>query len=250
MGSLIDKFTYAGTQSIKDSRLKRRIILSNHLAMILAGLILLFLVLLVAKNGWPRYSNRNILLASLLTAFSIPLLNQKGHNKLANLLLSFLPPLTCLFISIFDKKLNYIFANIPGNDFYTFRFLILATSLIPLTLYALKQRGWLFAALQPSFLGLLFFDALHNLFGVGFYQLGSPWISFLFSRPSLNVTPSKQRSKVDLWYSPITFVREVYSLLDQNFITARLESLVGIFPRQNFNTYPKILPLLTDKVFV
>lgn len=84
-----------------------------------------------------------------------------------------------LMTSVADKF------DIPGTieqfQYFHLRLIIISISVFPFILFRLQERaGWLYGIIL-NFICLVFFDPVHELFGVGFYQMGlqSPNYYFL-----------------------------------------------------------------------
>jgi signal transduction histidine kinase len=72
-------------------------------------------------------------------------------------------------------------SQINDDQFYAPRFYILMTAVIPVLIFTTRHRWPLAISLAGSFITLLFFDVIHNAFGVGYYQSGyaSPGYPFI-----------------------------------------------------------------------
>jgi signal transduction histidine kinase len=86
------------------------------------------------------------------------------------MIFSWLPTFFIIAISIISKLVSP--ANITVNDYFDFRYLMVATSIIPLLLFSVSQKKSLIIGLLPGFLLLLFFDRIHDFFHIGFFQSG------------------------------------------------------------------------------
>jgi signal transduction histidine kinase len=155
----------------------RHTILCNRVSAILALFTLIVFLGAFVFFGW--IIPVRIALISSFT-FLIPIaFNKLGWTNASRLLLSILLSLVCVIDSIADKF------DVPGQleelQYFEFRLFLMAAGIFPLILFYLKERTYLIIALLFNLCCLGFYDQLHELFGVGFYQLGftSPNYYFL-----------------------------------------------------------------------
>jgi len=72
-----------------------------------------------------------------------------------------------------DNKQSYII-------YFDSRFILLATTVLPAVVFRLEEKSRLFACLASTFVCLIFYDLIHNAFGVGYYQRGFDVISYYY----------------------------------------------------------------------
>lgn len=140
------------------------------------SLISFALALLIAVAYWLSGSAGMLYLQVFIAAFFLLmpyLMSILGYRKQAIILMSLLIPLMILVISVYNKSNSLLVGN-PINTVHYFdtRLIIISSILVPFTTIKLKYRNFLLWALMPSFLSLVFFDVIHNLFGVGFFEVG------------------------------------------------------------------------------
>ncbi len=159
----------AGVNSKLNQSDSRYVILTNRFAIIVGLIPLIILVLFftqVQDQGWT--GARIMLLLSAIAFLSILILNRFGYHTIAKWAICWFPVIFIFFISINDKTQN------PGiitiKDFFIYRFFLLAISIIPLLVFGTKNRKELFINLLPSFIGTVFFEYIHKLFGVSFFD--------------------------------------------------------------------------------
>jgi len=96
-------------------------------------------------------------------------LTHLGFNVLARILFS-------LMVSVFTFSTTILSkidaAQVWDDHFYSPRIYITMTAIIPILIFSSRNRKVLAIGLSGSFLSLLFFDPIHNYFGVGYYQSG------------------------------------------------------------------------------
>ncbi len=137
------------------------IIYSNIASLVVSFAALLIFLILLDGYGWmtPVYITLGVVIVSNLTL----LLNYLGYTIISRLFLSLLPPIAILSGDL--MTLTYI---PDGTHAYSFdvRVLILATVVLPLLLFTMKERVYMGIALVSNGLILFFFNQIHTLFGI------------------------------------------------------------------------------------
>lgn len=145
----------------------------------------LFLIAMVIGTGYffssvTEHLHYKLWIGAFL--FVIPFLfNKYGYNNTSRFILSILPVVIAMFLSI-NSKADAINSRIinPVN-YFDVRIILLCVSVIPLFLFSIKEKKMMFGAMIPSYLALIFFDPIHNAFGVGYYQAGVLSPDYYFS---------------------------------------------------------------------
>jgi len=161
----------SGVNSNLNPSISRYIILTNRFG-IISGLIslsiLLTLFIGIQDIGW-NITRLLILISSLLFS-SVVILNRAGFYNLSRWIISWLPAILIFYISITDKI--FLTELITIKDFFSYRFLLMSTTIIPLLIFSTREIKILLINLLPSFIGTVFFDHFHKPFGVNFNQFG------------------------------------------------------------------------------
>ncbi len=211
-----NKLSNAGVTSDLDPSSSRYIILTNRLG-IISGLISLtiFCVLYfgTADFSW-KVSNILILLTSFIF-FGVILVNNLKFSILSKWLISWLPAILILIISISEKKTQP--AGIPLNDYFDDRFLLMTSTIIPVLIFSTREFRYLLINLIPSFIGTVFFDPIHRFFGLGISQKG-----YTVNDPNFLVTEI---------IVTISYFGLVGFLLNQRYVFDRFE--VKLFEQKN-----------------
>jgi signal transduction histidine kinase len=150
----------------------RFIVLTNRLGFIaatVATLILVFILFRDPVSEWLNGTNLWILFGALI-CLSALVFNQKSHYNIARWILSWCLPLAILALSLYSKTFRA--EHIVVQDFYLFRFLLLVSSIIPLLVFSTRNNKYLMLNLAPTFIGCVFFNPIHNAFGVGISDFG------------------------------------------------------------------------------
>lgn len=106
--------------------------------------------------------------------------NKKNLYSFSKSLISWLPIIILVSISIYEKKQHFEYLTV--QDFYSYRFVILAISIVPVLVISTKQKWFLLFNLLPGFLGVILFGVIHDLLGIGVNDMG-----FGYNDPSLFV---------------------------------------------------------------
>ena len=155
----------------------RTIINTNGMAFILAAVAGLLTAATVATHPFePGFLV--LIFMTLFNAF-LPWINKAGHYTLSRHLLTLNAVVGALTMTLL-RKLT------PGGEeamslFYQPRAAMLVMAIIPFVVFHFRERRHLIINMLIGFLGLFFFDPIHNLFGVGYYQLGHPEPDYYFT---------------------------------------------------------------------
>lgn len=146
----------------------RNIVAGNSISWIVAGVagalaVLHGLIISFDLAGWMVMT----ICALLLT---IPFISKTGSINLSRFLLVFITVTGTLVVTISRK---YFYDGIPDvGTYYQPRVILIIFCAIPLTIFNFNERLFLFGSSACALLAVLLFDPLHELFGVGYYQMG------------------------------------------------------------------------------
>jgi signal transduction histidine kinase len=157
-----------GVDANKSWLRNRDIIICNRVSTILAGLTLFISSISLAYFGWILPVD---LAMGACVFFLTPiLLNYYGWVNISRLLLACIVSIVTIVISIFDKF------DIPGKleefQYFHFRLMLLGAGLFPFILFQLNEKRYWMTACAINLLCIILYDPIHELFGVGYYQLG------------------------------------------------------------------------------
>jgi signal transduction histidine kinase len=110
-----------------------------------------------------------IMLVAVIFLF-VPAVNRWLDHKIGRMALCLVPVWMTMMITIYFKlqsaeATTYIV-------FFDSRFILMASTILPGILFRLEERKQLFICLGSTTILLFFYDLIHEMFGVGFYQLG------------------------------------------------------------------------------
>jgi len=171
LASIYNKLSNAGVNSQLGPSAGRYVILTNRFGIIsgiVTFIILLLLFVIVREEGWSI--TRILILITALLFFSVLIFNHYRYYNLSKWIISWLPAILIIYISLTDKI--FMPETVTIKDFFNYRFLLMSSTIIPLLVFSTKDIRALLFSLLPSFVGTVFFDHFHRLFGVGFYDFG------------------------------------------------------------------------------
>jgi len=164
-----------GVSLAADRLQNRHIMLCNRISAILSFSTLIIFVVAMFYFGWIL-SVKLALLTSLIFLTPI-LLNKAGFFNASRIFLAFSICLLAIIISVADK------IDVPGMleefQYFQFRLILLISCLFPFILFRLDEKRYWLSLLAVNFAFIVFYDPIHELFGVGYYQVG-------FSAPNYN----------------------------------------------------------------
>jgi signal transduction histidine kinase len=166
-----EKLSYSGINNKLRSSDMRYVVLVNRIGMI-AGIIFLlsFILNIIEKQRSELIFTHYLLLVSGVIFFGVTMLNRLGYFQLAKLTICWLPAIILLYISITSKLTQP--EVITVKDFFSYRFFLMATTIIPILIFSTRRLPMLLFHLIPSFVGTVFYDLIHMPFGVNFTQFG------------------------------------------------------------------------------
>ncbi|MGK7392436.1 MAG: sensor histidine kinase [Candidatus Cyclobacteriaceae bacterium M2_1C_046] len=177
------KISLTGVDDTTDFR-SRNIVLSNQLTAVLIVFCLIVSLLLDSFFGNPLSSTLTIYVGITLTLVWV-----FNYFRLINTSRFFL----CYFMSLatmavaLAAKLNNP-THIDEFEFYDSRLFLLGTAMLPFILFDLREKQKLFVALSVGFFLILLYDAIHELFQVGYFQVGYENTRYLFINYAILIT--------------------------------------------------------------
>jgi len=158
----LHKLIYTGVNFAKNSSERRSILLVNILSLCIFSLGAVLFVAYFLWYGWSEVT-ASIPVISIL-CLSVLFLNKINLSVAGRIALSALVPIATIAVSIYSKRIYY--ASQEELDYFTFRFIILASCVFPAIFFSLKQRKLMLICLAFGFLVLMLHDPLHSYFGV------------------------------------------------------------------------------------
>lgn len=146
----------------------RQIILCNRVAAVLSGLSFLLSLISLIYFGFILPVNLAFV-ASLI--FLVPIiLNRWQYLNGSRLFLVTSLSLASIIISITDKI--DIAGQLEEFQYFHFRLLLIVAGIFPLILFKLNEPKFWMTASSINILCIIFYDPIHEFFGVGYYQVG------------------------------------------------------------------------------
>ncbi len=111
-----------------------------------------------------------LILVSAALFMSVILVNKNGYYNLAKWMISWFPAMMLLTVSLTEKILYP--ENITIKEFIHFRFFLMAATIIPVFIFSTRNLSLMIFNLFPSFIATVFFNVIHDIFGVGINKFG------------------------------------------------------------------------------
>ncbi len=173
--SLWRTVSYWGTNKTENLHQMRNVVLTNRVSILIACFSLLLSILSTISFGFI-YSSQ--LAMGFAFIFILPLfINKAGFLFSGRILLSVVLSLASLITSILDK---FDYFLLEEFQYFEFRLTLLAATLFPFILFKLEERKYWISALAINFSCLMLYDPAHELFGVGYYQMGLTGPNYYF----------------------------------------------------------------------
>jgi signal transduction histidine kinase len=163
-----NKVSQIGVNASGSWNRNRQILLCNRVSLILSTFTLLSSVIAVIFFQWIL-PVKLALGATIL--FVIPvLLNKQGYSNASRIVLCAMLSLAAIVISIADKF------DVPGQleefQYFQLRLMLLVAGIFPFILFQLEERKYWLPGIAVNLACLILYDPIHEVFGVGFYQVG------------------------------------------------------------------------------
>ena len=153
----------------------RAVLLTNRLTVILLVLNTVTAFARMVVYGWDPIIE--LMLLNDVFYVAVLLLNHRGNVNSSRLLLSVFLPVNTLLLTIINKMYR---PDVDEVSFYSSRIVLLFASVLPPFLFQLREKFYLLIGLGVCAICLIFFDLIHNLAGVGYYQLGFDAVGYPF----------------------------------------------------------------------
>lgn len=168
LSKIWNQLSLNGTTAVSDHSERRSIILSNRFLLLVFLINLLLFFIVVSISGFGPFA-RMLIIGNISSFIIIWSLTRLGYTVLARVLFSWMVSMFT-FATALISKLDANMVN--DSEFYAPRIYIIITAVIPVLIFSTKRKWGLTVSLAGSFITLLFFDPVHNFFGVGYYQSG------------------------------------------------------------------------------
>lgn len=165
---IINYIVRSGINKDYSYQLRRQLLMTNSISMLITALVCLFLLLKYLFIGnWVF--NFSVYVITIITYLSPIFLNRFSLITLSRLILCISPVLLILYQFIIPLKL---LSTVESSMYDGARLYLIAIGMLPYLLFERKNIWLLSLAIAPSFLSILFFDEIMSLAGVGYKQLG------------------------------------------------------------------------------
>jgi signal transduction histidine kinase len=160
--TLLHKLANSGIRFANSASQQRSILLSNLVSLILFGLGMVLFVAYYLWYGWSVITVAIPVIAVL--CLSSMVLNQFNVSTISRIWLSILVPALTISLSLYSK--NIYVETQEELDYFTFRFIMLASCVFPAIFFTFKEKKLLFFTSAASLLILMAYDPLHEFFNV------------------------------------------------------------------------------------
>ncbi|MEQ8302067.1 MAG: HAMP domain-containing sensor histidine kinase [Cyclobacteriaceae bacterium] len=173
-----------GVATVTDPGELQSLVITNRVSFIATILVLMVGALLGARqwNAEPIF-----IFSSAIIFVSVFWLVHVKYYSMARVLICLSVPLIIVGMSVISKKIPG--EEITESEFFDYRFVLIGASVVPPLVFGFSRFKLLASCLLVYLLAFILFDPIHNLFGVGYYQIE-------------HVLPSYQISQ---WISTIMF---------------------------------------------
>lgn len=155
-------------------RYKRQVYITNILAFIFCWVTLGIVAIFYFLLGWV-VTLPYIFVVALLFLLG-PVFNQWVNHRFGRIVFCLIPVWLTMFVTVYfkieEENPTYVF-------YFASRFILMSTPILSGLVFRLEERKPLFICLGSSTIAMLFYDPIHQLFGVGYFQKG-------FSDPAYN----------------------------------------------------------------
>ncbi len=165
---LLERLDQIGTTYADNPTRRRYIQIVNRVSILFALLVLLIGLVAYAYFGWFASTRLAMVTSALFLLF--PLLNKLGYINSGRYFLILLIATAPTCISIIDKFDHP--EALEEFEYFAYRIMALAASILPFILFSLKEKGNLLFGIALTLTILMLYDPFHNWFGAGFYQMG------------------------------------------------------------------------------
>lgn len=155
--------------------LQQYVFITNILSLTLSVLTVILMTILYLLFG-VEVTTYMIFGVAVLFLFVI-LLNRLSFFNTGRLIFCLVPVWLTLFISIYGKMVNPQQSEIV---YFDSRYILLATVILPAVVFRLNERVKIITCFVSTFICLAFFDPLHNMLEIGYYQRGFTSISYYY----------------------------------------------------------------------
>jgi signal transduction histidine kinase len=161
--------------AIESDKRKHFVYLANVLSVLFAALSLILLLIFYMMFGYGP--TLVLIFIAALLFLTVIVLNYFGYSSAGRLLFCLTPIWLTFIISLWGKITQ------PQQSYMVYfdsRFILLATTILPAVVFDLRERAKIIVCLVSTFVCVVFFDPIHNLLGLGYYQRGFDVASYYY----------------------------------------------------------------------
>lgn len=167
VSSKLTSIRYYGTSLSQPGWLNRNIIVANSISLLFCAIVIPYtLVHSLMHPGEKTYSTSVV---QVILFLLIPFINRMGYVNFGRTLLTFTLLFGVLALTITRKLTSP--EPIPVNAYLQSRTGIVVFCIIPYAIFSFRERKLIIINLIICLLALMLYDPIHNLLGVGFYEM-------------------------------------------------------------------------------
>lgn len=150
------------------TRVEKQVFITNILSVIFFFITLGILAIFYSLFGWISTLPFIVLIAALFLI--IPFANRWLDHRAGRMAICLIPAWLTMFVTLYFKSTAG--ENLSDVFYFDSRFILLATTILPGILFRLEERVQLIVCLGSTSIFVLFYDSIHELFNVGYFQRG------------------------------------------------------------------------------
>jgi hypothetical protein len=156
-----------GTEFSRTSQDETNIYYANSLLIFFFALTLVIGILVWIRYGWFIVAPSCFAISLLYLVFLW--FNKLGWHQVTRVIISIFLPTVTVVLSVMAKQSK---VGIEPYEYFVYRFFLLVSPFIPISVYRVRNNPIVYFGLIPSFLYLILYDPIHSTFGVGYFQMG------------------------------------------------------------------------------
>jgi signal transduction histidine kinase len=169
----VSAFLHTGKQLPEDQR--PLVFVAGVLSLVFAGLSFLLALILYMMFGW--LTTQGMVIGAGVAFLLVPVVNGFGFSNLGRLMFCIIPVVFAMVITLYgkiqDPRQSYIV-------YFDSRYILLVTTVLPAIVFSFRERLMIASCLLLTLGSLIFFDPIHNFFGIGYYQSGHTVQSYYY----------------------------------------------------------------------
>jgi signal transduction histidine kinase len=182
---LTDVLSFLKPSSAVPVRYEKQVFIVNILSILFSAIT--FGIFGIFYSLFGNVSSLIYIFLAAVLFLAIPAIN-RIDSKWGRVAFCAIPVLATVAITLYFKIEDK--GNVTYISYFDSRFILMAATILPGIVFRLEERLELILVLAPNAMFVYFFDPIHELFGVGYYQRGFNDISYNYMNYIVGVTYS------------------------------------------------------------